>query len=196
MRPGDVLAQMDEDRVVPAGTDVVESRVEGLRRAREDVRARAADDAVARIAAEQRPERRGLRILRDDDEEGAGARVPGDARGEAEDEQWRRAPVAQEHDPAGTVARSQPVRPRQAIRHDRAEIPVDDGILGGDPLERRRVDDEHFEIARRASRPGRGLAGEEGHLSERPARVHRADAELRRRRLPATKTSATPAWTT
>ena len=41
------------------------------------------------------------------------------------------------------------------------------------------MDDEHLEVARRANRPRRGLAGEQGHLTERPARVHAADAVLR-----------------
>ena len=90
--------------------------------------------------------------------------------------------VAEHDDPAGALARREPVRACKPLGEDRAQVPVDDWELHGDPLELGCVDDEDVEVAGRANRSRRGLAGEQRHLAERPARVHAADAMLPARR--------------
>ena len=87
--------------------------------------------------------------------------------------------VAEHDDPAGALARREPVRACKPLGEDCAEVPVDDGELDGDPLELGCVDDEDVEVAGGANRSRRGLAGEQRHLAERSAPVHAADAVLR-----------------
>ena len=104
--------------------------------------------------------------------------MPRHAAGERVAEEWGGAEIAQDGDAAGHVPEGPPIRAIEAVREERPDVPVDDGVGGGEPLEVGLAQDQHLEVRHGADGGRRGLPGQDGHLADRAPRHGGADASL------------------